>query len=118
MEQRLERATKDNIKDVVGDQLGSRLKKALSLDIKCRFVDAYNLSEALPVSEMESIAKDVFTDQVIQDYSFSEPLFKGLWRVEIGMLPGVTDNVGHTASEAIKDRLRQEGGDLLFPTFG
>ncbi|MCI0504243.1 phosphoribosylformylglycinamidine synthase subunit PurL [Candidatus Micrarchaeota archaeon] len=110
MEQRLELATKGHIKDVQGDQLAGRLKKELGLDIRCRFMDAYNMAEKLSDADMLALAEDVFADSVTQDFSFKEPLFKDTWRIEIGMLPGVTDNVGHTASEAIKDRLGKDMG--------
>lgn len=105
MEQRLELATKSHIKDVQGDQLALRLKKELGIHASCRFVDAYNIAEPLGPQDMLAIAEDVFADNITQDYSFKEPLFPDCWRVEIGLLPGVTDNIGHTASEAIRDRL-------------
>jgi phosphoribosylformylglycinamidine synthase len=105
MEQRLELTTKSHIKDVQGDQLSARLKKELGANIACRFIDAYNFAQTLPEGEMAALAEDVFADSVTLDYSFREPLFPDCWRIEIGMLPGVTDNIGHTASEAVKDRL-------------
>jgi phosphoribosylformylglycinamidine synthase II len=108
MEQRLELAGKSHLRDVPGEQLSEKIRKALGMEARCRSVDAYNLSEKLTEAEMEEIAKDVFADSITQDYSFREPLFRDSWRIEIGMLPGVTDNVGHTASEAIKDRLGRE----------
>ncbi len=108
MEQRLELTVKNHIRDVRGEELGQRIKQAFNLDIKCRFIDAYNLAERLSDEEMDILAKDVFADSISQDCSTKEPLFRDSWRVEIGMLPGVTDNVGKTASEAIKDRLGKD----------
>jgi phosphoribosylformylglycinamidine synthase II len=108
MERRLELAVKSHLKDVQGDQLSARIKDSLGLDVRCRFVEAYNLAEPLEGPDMEALASEVFSDTVTQDCSYGEPLFKGTWRVEVGMLPGVTDNVGHTASEAIKDRLGKD----------
>jgi phosphoribosylformylglycinamidine synthase len=108
MEQRLELTVKDGIKDVQGDQLSDRLRKALKTDIRCRFIDVYNIGEKLQDPDMEALAVDVFADSITQDYSFREPLFRDSWRIEIGMLPGVTDNVGRTASEAVMDRLGRE----------
>ena len=105
MEQRLEITTKSTIRDVTGEQLSERIKKTFSLDIKCRSINVYNFGEKLPDSEMDEIARDVFLDSVTQSYSIKEPLFSDCWRIEIGMLPGVTDNVGATASSAVKDRI-------------
>ncbi|VVC03733.1 Phosphoribosylformylglycinamidine synthase subunit PurL [Candidatus Bilamarchaeum dharawalense] len=97
--------TKTHIKDVQGDQLKERIQKTLNLSVQCHFLDVYNLAEKISPEEFQTLATDVFTDVITQDFSFQEPLFKNCWRIEIGMLPGVTDNIGHTASEAIKDKL-------------
>ncbi|MFN7991410.1 MAG: phosphoribosylformylglycinamidine synthase subunit PurL [Candidatus Micrarchaeia archaeon] len=105
MEQRLELTAKSHLRDVAGESLLHSVKKALGLDISCRFIDAYNLSERLSDDELAVIAADVFADSITQDYSYRAPLMAGSWRIEVGLLPGVTDNVGHTASEAIADRL-------------
>jgi len=105
MEQRFELAVKPHLRDVAGEQLQEKVRKTLGVEVRCRSVEAYNLAEKLSDSEMRAIAADVFADSVTQDVSYSEPLFSDAYRIEIGMLPGVTDNVGHTAAEAIKDRL-------------
>ncbi len=108
MEQRLEITYKDSVRDVAGEQLRNSVKQALGIDVECRSVDAYNLSEKLSDEDMLSLASDVFRDEVAQDYSFREPLFRDWWRIEIGFLPGVTDNVGHTASIALSDRIGRQ----------
>jgi phosphoribosylformylglycinamidine synthase II len=108
MEQRLELAVKSHIRDVAGEQLQERIKKAFNAETVCRFIDAYNFGSPLSPEELNALATDVFTDSVAQEYSFKEPLHADCWRIEIGMLPGVTDNVGHTATEAIRDRLGKE----------
>ncbi len=92
---RIEITTKNDIRDVVGEQLSSRINK------KCRSVDVYNIDGDLDDYD------EIFLDPVTQ-YS-GHSLFSDRWRIEIGLLPGVTDNVGHTASEAIRDR---SGNDL------
>ncbi len=108
MEQRLELTVKSNVRDVQGEHLRERIKRALGLDLGCSFIDAYNIGERLPEDEMLSLAKDIFSDSVSQQYSIREPIFRNTWRIEVGMLPGVTDNVGKTAAEAIKDRLGKQ----------
>ncbi|MFH1520174.1 MAG: phosphoribosylformylglycinamidine synthase subunit PurL [Candidatus Micrarchaeota archaeon] len=104
MDQRLEITTKNHLKDVQGEHLKLRIKKLLNLSVVCHFVDVYNLADQPSPDEMQILASEVFTDSITQDYSYQEPVFKDCWRIEIGMLPGVTDNIGHTATEAIKDR--------------
>jgi phosphoribosylformylglycinamidine synthase len=108
MIQRLELTIKSHLKDVPGDHLKQRIKEVLGLDVGVRFIDAYNLEEEIPEDDILALAKDVFSDNVSHQYSIGEPLFRNTWKVEIGMLPGVTDNVGKTASEAAADRLGQD----------
>lgn len=108
MEQRLEISVREGIRDVQGEQLAERVRRAHGTSVRCRFVEAYNLAEKLPEADMAMLAAEVFADSVAQQCSFTEPLFKGMWRIEVGMLPGVTDNVGHTASTAIHDRLGRD----------
>lgn len=105
MKQRLELTVKSHLKDVPGEHLKEKLRESLGIDVGVRFIDAYNFEEELPEDDILALARDVFADSVSQQYSVAQPLFKDTWRVEVGMLPGVTDNVGKTASEAIEDRL-------------
>ena len=102
---RLELTVKKHLRDVQGEHLKDRIKRTLGLDVQCNFVSVYNADE-LSSEEIRVVAEDVFVDSITQDYGSS--LFKDTWRIEVGMLPGVTDNVGKTASEAIRDRLGKE----------
>ena len=105
MKRRIEIAVKDNIRDVVGDNTKQKVKEELGIELTgARFADVYNFGEELPENEMEEIAEGVFLDSISQVYSVKEPLFKSDWRIEIGYLPGVTDNVGNTARTATKER--------------
>ncbi len=109
MERRLEVRIKERYRDVRGEGLKQKLKSVLGIDLKsCSYVDAYNLLGNLPDEDMEVIGRDVFSDNVSQEYSFDEPFFANCWRLEIGMLPGVTDNVGNTAKEALRDRVGRD----------
>jgi phosphoribosylformylglycinamidine synthase len=108
MEQRLEIAVREGIRDVAGEQLAARIKGAYGTAVRCHYVDVYNLAGKLPDADMALLAAEVFSDSVAQRCSFTEPLFRQMWRIEVGMLPGVTDNVGHTATGAILDRLGRE----------
>ncbi|MBU0531937.1 phosphoribosylformylglycinamidine synthase subunit PurL [Candidatus Micrarchaeota archaeon] len=107
MQQRLELTVREDLKDVQGSDLTQRIDHAFGIKTKCNFVDVYNLGQHLSDDEMQSLACDVFAD-ISHKYTLKEPLFKNCWRIEIGMLPGVTDNVGKTASEAIRDKLGKE----------
>ena len=107
MQQRLELAAKSGIKDVTGDHLSARIA-ALGMKARCRFIEAYNFLQPLTGEELRRLGEEVFADGITQDFSAGQALLLNSWRVEIGMLPGVTDNVGKSASEAVKDLLGKE----------
>jgi len=102
---RIEISFKPGVRDVAAGQLKQRIKSELSLDTECHFIEAYNIDADLPLAQMEKLGKEVFTDSVIQSFSYKETTKQDNWRIEIGFLPGVTDNVGKTAREAVRDAL-------------
>ena len=56
----------------------------------------------MSTAELEQAAAGPLSDPVIQDFSINLPLAKNFdWLIEVGFRPGVTDNVGKTAREAI-----------------
>lgn len=69
-------------------------RKGLSADV--RIVDVYT-------SENEAVNADFFISSVTNPVTqkANVPLGDFDWALEIGYLPGVTDNVGHTASELL-----------------
>lgn len=106
MEQRLEIMSKTDVKDVVGDQLKQKIISELGIQIKdCHFLHVYNFTDSLPSEEMNDLATGVFSDNISQTFDLNKPAFLDKWRIEIGMLPGVTDNVGATAKEAVYNKL-------------
>ncbi len=107
MDQRLEIEIKSGLKSVAAESLAKRIKESFNLEVNCKFIEVYNFSEKLADPEIETLAKEVFAD-LSQNYSFTQPFSNDEWRIEIGMLPGVTDNIGKTASEAIFDRLGKQ----------
>ena len=108
MSGRIELAINAGVRDVAGAQMQERIRQELGRDVSCRFIEAYSMDADLPEAEMEKLGNEVFVDKVIQHYSFREPMLPDTWRVEIGFLPGVTDNIGKTAKEAISDALGKE----------
>jgi phosphoribosylformylglycinamidine synthase len=52
---------------------------------------------------LEAIASHCFLDPISQRYSIDTPLASDFdWLIEVGFKPGVTDNVGKTATEAVQ----------------
>lgn len=70
-------------------------------------VDAYTLDTELPEQKITLISQmltNPVTQQATIHQSITPPCFD--WAIEIGYLPGVTDNVSHTVKEGIEDLLR------------
>jgi phosphoribosylformylglycinamidine synthase len=66
--------------------------------------DVYTISSNFSAPELEKAA-ELLHNPVTQSFSLNAPVVPGEfdWAFEIGFLPGVTDNVGKTAAETLKD---------------
>ncbi len=75
-------------------------------DIK--IIDVYTLDTNFNDEEVKKIAS-ILTNPVSQQSYINEPAIKSGfdWAIEIGFLPGVTDNIGNTAQECIQDLLKR-----------
>jgi len=67
---------------------------------------AYTINATLTKQECESVAKQL-TNPLVEEYSILGVLAPKTYSyaIEIGYLPGVTDNVGHTAKQTAEDCL-------------
>ena len=103
---RIEVGLKADFKDSLGEKIKKRIVKDLNISVdSVRIVDVYTIDALLSRKQAEIIANDCFTDPIVQDYSINQPLAYGFdWLVEVGFKPGVTDNVGRTAKEAVEMR--------------
>ncbi|MBN2477829.1 phosphoribosylformylglycinamidine synthase subunit PurL [Candidatus Micrarchaeota archaeon] len=109
MSNRIEVRIKEGFSDTPGEKIREKIFNELGFHIdKVNQTECYNLDADLSEDELEKLGREVFTDRIIQDYSFRKPFFENLWRIEVGFLPGVTDNVGKTAEEGIKDSLGKD----------
>ena len=74
---------------------------------ECKLIEVYTIEKHLKQDQLESIA-DALCNPVSQtcqiDGHETETPFD--WAIEIGFLPGVTDNVGTTARETVEDLLK------------
>ncbi len=71
-------------------------------------VKVYNIDAELGDEDMERLGRELFADAVVEEFSFNAPFYGDYWRVEVGYLPGMTDNEGNTSREGIKDVLGKE----------
>src|SRR5450759_13937 len=103
MPNRIEIALKEGVRDARGERIKREIEHFLHLPVdEVRTIDVYTVDAALSPGELEQAASGPFSDPVIQAWSIDRPLAAGFdYAVEVGFRPGVTDNVGRTAREAV-----------------
>jgi phosphoribosylformylglycinamidine synthase subunit PurSL len=104
MAHRIEIALKDTVPDPRGERIRNEIEHFLRIPVtQVRSIDVYTVDMELSASELEKAAAGPFCDPVIQNYDIDRPMAKDFdFLVEVGFRPGVTDNVGRTAREAIE----------------
>jgi len=85
-----------------------RISSDLGLELEdLRVADGFIIDRDLPLNDLELIVEEVFRDPVIQVATIDRPLEIPFdWLIEVGFRPGVTDNVGRTAREAVERTLQ------------
>ncbi|GFO69826.1 phosphoribosylformylglycinamidine synthase subunit PurL [Geomonas limicola] len=103
MPHRIEITLKDEVRDPRGERIKREIEHFLHLSVdQVRTIDVYTVDVPLSREELEAVAAGPFSDPVIQGYAIDKAAAHGFdWLVEVGFRPGVTDNVGRTAGEAI-----------------
>ncbi|MDA8413976.1 MAG: phosphoribosylformylglycinamidine synthase subunit PurS [Desulfobacteraceae bacterium] len=103
MPNRIEIALKAGIRDARGERIKREIEHFLHLPVaEVRTIDVYTVDASLTARELEQAASGPFSDPVIQEWTIDRPLAAGFdYAVEVGFRPGVTDNVGRTAREAV-----------------
>lgn len=104
MVRRIEIALKEDARDARGERIKREIAHSLKLPVAdVRTIDVYTIDGALSDREVEKAAAGPFCDPVIQSYAIDRPAAKRFdFLAEVGFRPGVTDNVGRTAREAIE----------------
>lgn len=101
---------------VVDTRATVRKNKLESLGFKGKIdkvwlVDVYTIDKKLDSKDLQKIASSL-SDPLIQTVSINKPTEIALiesgfsWVIEIGFLPGVTDNIANTTREIIEDLLK------------
>ena len=104
---RIEVTTKPGYKDVTGEKVKRRILQDLGIKIdQVKFVKVYLVEGDFDEETLNKFASSALCDPVIQFYSLNTHIASKLefdfdWVLEIGFLPGVTDNEGKTAEEAL-----------------
>ncbi|PKN86018.1 MAG: hypothetical protein CVU51_07845 [Deltaproteobacteria bacterium HGW-Deltaproteobacteria-1] len=104
MANRIEVGFKTGIRDALGEKTKKRIIDTLALNVSnVATIEVYTIDGQLSAAELRDAASGPLSDPVIQEFSINRPLAKNFdWLIEVGFRPGVTDNVGKTAREAIE----------------
>ncbi len=104
MARRIEVALKENMRDARGERIYREITNFLRIPVESvHTIDVYTIDAQLTESELQIIAAEPFSDPIIQTWNLDKPLAANFdFIVEVGFRPGVTDNVGRTAREAIE----------------
>jgi phosphoribosylformylglycinamidine synthase len=107
---RIEVGFKANVIDALGNSVRKRIIEDLKIKVdSVKTVDVYTIDGELSKEELKTLGEILFADPVIQDFAVDDSLAKDFnWLIEVGFKPGVTDNVGKTAKEAIEDVFKTE----------
>ena len=95
---------KKSVKDARGERVRRNIVDHLNIDLPAvQTLDVYTVDATLSSEEVAQVAAGPFTDPVIQEYAINQPLASDFdMLIEVGFRPGVTDNTGRTAGEAIQ----------------
>jgi phosphoribosylformylglycinamidine synthase subunit PurSL len=107
MAHRIEVAMQPERPDPAGAALKAQLVEDLDIEIAaCRVVDVYTLQAELSAEELDGVRTELFTDPIIQVSACDKSLATDFdFVIEVGFLPGVTDNVGKSAKEGVQDTI-------------
>ncbi len=105
---RVEVGIKPNLSDPAGDALQRRIFSELGIKScsSVRVIDVYSLEDDLPEPELSKAAAELFSDPILQRFSLNAPLAapgQFTFAIRVGFKPGVKDNVGDTAKEALEE---------------
>ncbi len=98
------------LKPTINDSYGEKTRKRISTDLhltveSVRTIKVFTVEADLAGEQIRAAAAGPFSDPVTQEYSLGAlALEKNLpfdWVIEVGFRPGVTDNEGRTAAQAL-----------------
>ncbi|MFN3920947.1 MAG: AIR synthase-related protein [Caldimicrobium sp.] len=104
---RIEVTLKPGIRDNHSTKILKKIKRDLNLTLQdLKFVRVYLVEGNFSEEIISLFAQSALCDPVIEVYSVDEPLWRKFqltfdWALEIGFRPGVTDNEGKVAEEAL-----------------
>jgi phosphoribosylformylglycinamidine (FGAM) synthase PurS component len=109
MPYRLEIALKSELFDAEGNGIRRKAKNYFGIElVSVRCVYVVTIDADLSKDQLKTIQTEIFTNPVTQISSFDPLDLEFDWTIWVGYRPGVRDNPGSTAVEAVEDRNRYE----------
>ena len=111
MAHRLEITLKSDLFDAEGEKIRQKAADYLGIKLdKVRTVQVVIIDADFTKDQLETVQHEVFTNPVTQVSSFDPLDLYFDWTIWVGFRPGVRDNPGSTAIEAIEDVLKLKFG--------
>jgi len=106
MPNRLEIALKESLLDAEGEGICQKAKNYFGLQLaSVRTINVVTIDAGLSDEMLQAVRTEIFTNPVTQISSYTPLDIEFDWCIWVGFRPGVRDNPGSTAVEAIEDLL-------------
>jgi len=106
MPHRLEIALKENLFDAEGEGICRKAKDYFDIEmVSVRTINVLTIDAPLTDEQLEAVRTQIFTNPVTHISSYDPLDIEFDWTIWVGFRPGVRDNPGSTAVEAIEDLL-------------
>jgi phosphoribosylformylglycinamidine synthase II len=116
MPARLEIALQDHLVDAEGEGIRRKALDYFGIQLRqVRSIHILTIDADFNSAQLERIRTEIFTNPVTQISSYAPLQFPFDWTIWVGYRPGVRDNAGATAIEAVEDLLGlrlAEGGSI------
>ena len=111
MQHRLEIALKENLFDAEGERICRQAKSYFGIEMDCvRTISVVTIDAGLSDEQLRAVQTEIFTNPVTHLSSYDPLDIEFDWTIWVGFRPGVRDNPGSTAVEAIEDLLHLKFG--------
>ena len=117
MASRLEIRFKDGLTDADGMNIRRKVKDYFGYKVEdIRVIKVLTIDAELDERQTEAVRREIFTNPVTEESSFSTLAGDFDWLIWIGFRPGVRDTAGSTAIEAIEDllKLKFKAGESVY----
>ena len=115
MADRIEIGFKEGVRDALGEKIRRRIVEHLQIHVdEVRTIEVYTIDAKFTGEELKKAASGPLSDPIIHDFAINSGLAdRFAWLIEVGFKPGVTDNVGKTAREALQLLLGKPPEDVV-----